>query len=110
MQTFRPTFGAFNQGYVPAIACFNNATVPLGIDFDALITAMQVFVDDHVAPVWGTPAKLVKSTGFIPDHWAMVRPRTKQVDCGVDEHFDELVRRRHADQVVIVERRSAGSS
>ena len=26
----------------------------------------------HVAPVWGTPAKLIKSTDFVKDAWAMV--------------------------------------
>ena len=72
MRTYRPTFGAFNQGDVPTIACFNKATVPLGVDFDALIAAMQIFIDDHVVPVWGTPAKLVKSDDFIPGKWAMV--------------------------------------
>jgi hypothetical protein len=72
MKTTRPTFGAFNQGGVPKIACFNKATIPLGVNFDTLITAMQVFVDKHVAPVWGTPAKLVKSKGFVKDAWAMV--------------------------------------
>jgi hypothetical protein len=70
--TFRPTFGAFNQGDIPSIACFNKAATPLGVDFDALIAAMQAFIDDDIVPVWGTPAKLVKSTGFIPGHWAMV--------------------------------------
>ena len=50
-----PTFGAFNQGEVPTIACFNRAKTPLGVDLDALIAAMQVFVDHHVAPVWATP-------------------------------------------------------
>ncbi len=63
---------AFNQGQVPTIACFNRATVPLGIDFDRLIGAMQSFVDGSFAPVWGTPAKLVKSTGFVKGAWAMV--------------------------------------
>src|SRR5712692_10492745 len=66
------TFGAFNQGGVPTIACFNKATIALGVDFDALIAAMQVFVDKHVAPVWGTPAKLIKSSGFVKGVWAMV--------------------------------------
>jgi hypothetical protein len=65
-------FGAFNQGLVPTIACFNKATVPLGVDFDALIAAMQVFIDKHVVPVWGTPAKLVKTKGFVKGQWAMV--------------------------------------
>lgn len=72
MKTMRPTFGAFNQGELPKIACFNKATVALGVNFDALIAAMQVFVDKHVAPVWGTPAKLIKSKGFVKGAWAMV--------------------------------------
>src|SRR6266852_487572 len=72
METTGPTFGAFNQGGVPTIACFNKATVALGVDFDTLIAAMQVFVDKHVAPVWGTPAKLIKSSGFVKGAWAMV--------------------------------------
>ena len=67
-----PTFGAFNQGTVPTIACFNKATTALGVDFDALIAAMQMYVDKYVAPVWGTPAKLIKSKGFVKGAWAMV--------------------------------------
>ena len=72
MRNGRPTFGAFNQGEVPTIACFNQAQTPLGVDFDALIAAMQVFVDRYVAPVWATPAKLVKSRGYLEGAWAMV--------------------------------------
>ena len=68
----RPTFGAFNQGNVPTIACFNQATVALGVDLDKLIAAIQAFVDRDVAPVWGTPARLAKSTGFVKSQWAMV--------------------------------------
>src|SRR3989442_5456663 len=65
-------FGAFNQGEIPTIACFNKATIALGVDFDALIAAMQVYVDKFVAPVWGTPAKLVMTTGFQKGAWAIV--------------------------------------
>src|SRR5712664_1196126 len=72
MRSARPTFGAFTQGGVPTIACFNKAATPLGVDFDALIAAMQAFVDQHVMPVWGTPAKLVKSKGYVKGAWAMV--------------------------------------
>ena len=68
----RPTFGAFNQGNVPTIACFNQATVALGVDLDKLIAAIQAFVDRDGAPVWGTPARLAKSTGFVKSQWAMV--------------------------------------
>ena len=72
MTSKRQTFGAFNQGGVPTVACFNKAKTSLGVDFDALIAAMQAFVDTHVAPVWGTPAKLIKSKGFVKGAWAMV--------------------------------------
>jgi hypothetical protein len=44
----------------------------MGLDLDALIAALQKFVDTWVAPVWGTPAKLVRSTGFLPRAWAVV--------------------------------------
>jgi hypothetical protein len=41
----KPVLSAFNQGLVvPTIACFNRATVPLGVNFDDLIAAMQVYV------------------------------------------------------------------
>ena len=72
MRAARPTFGAFNQGGVPTIACFNRGSTPLGVDFDALIAAMQAFVDRCVMPVWGTPAKLVKSKGYVKGAWAVV--------------------------------------
>jgi hypothetical protein len=72
MKTHRPTLGAFNQGVKPTIACFNKATVPLGVDLQKLIDAMQVYVDKFVAPVWGTPAKLIKAEDFVDGAWAMV--------------------------------------
>jgi hypothetical protein len=68
----RPLFGAFNTGQTPTIACFNKAKTPLGVDLDALIEAMQVYVDQYVSPVWGTPAKLIKSTDFVKGDWAIV--------------------------------------
>jgi len=64
--------GRSSKVHVPTIVCVNRATVPLGVDFDALIVAMQKFVDEHVAPVWGTRAKLVKSRALVPGKWAMV--------------------------------------
>src|SRR5262245_64622163 len=63
---------AFNQGQVPTIACFNKATVPLGVDLGKLVAAMQAFVDNHFARVWGTPAKLVATKGFVKNAWALV--------------------------------------
>jgi hypothetical protein len=63
---------AFDQGQVPTIACFNKAKTPLGVNLAKLVSAMQTFVDQHVAPVWGTPAKLVKTTDFVKGGWAVV--------------------------------------
>jgi len=68
----KPKFGAFNQGDIPKIAVFNNATIPLGVDLDDLIGAMQVYIDKFIVPVWATPANLVKSNDFIKGAWAMV--------------------------------------
>jgi hypothetical protein len=65
-------FGAFDQGQTPTIACFNQAKTPLGLDLKRLVPALQKFVDTCVVPVWGTPANLVESTGFIPGAWAIV--------------------------------------
>ncbi len=63
---------AFNQGGVPTIAVFNRAQTPLGVDLDKLITALQVYVDKYIAPVWGTPCKLVKTTDYVKGAWAIV--------------------------------------
>jgi hypothetical protein len=62
----------FDRGQIPTVACFNRAKTPLGLDLDKLLAALQKFVDTCVAPVWGTPARLVRSTGFLPDAWAVV--------------------------------------
>ena len=56
----------------PKIACFNLARTALGVEWGALIAALQQYVDHCVAPVWGTPARLVKSRGFVKGAWAMV--------------------------------------
>ena len=71
MPRHKPGRASSGHNHVPTIACFNRAKTPLGADFHALIEAMQRFVDEHLAPVWGTPAKLVKSTGFIKGAWAI---------------------------------------
>jgi hypothetical protein len=63
---------SFDRGQIPTIACVNRATVPLGVDFDALIAALQRFVNEFFAPVWGTHANLVKAANFLPGAWAMV--------------------------------------
>src|SRR2546421_7992370 len=73
MQTARSRFiaAAFDHGQVPTIACFNKATTALGGDFDRRVAALQKFVDQGFVPVWGTPAKLLKTTGFRKGAWAL---------------------------------------
>ncbi len=63
---------AFDKGQIPTIACFNKAKTPLGLDLDKLLAALQKFVNNCVVPVWGTPANLVRSTGFVKGNWALV--------------------------------------
>jgi hypothetical protein len=67
----KPILGAFNQGGKPTIACFNKARTSLGVELGALLDALQEYVDTHVAPIWGTPAKLVESQDFLPNAWAI---------------------------------------
>jgi hypothetical protein len=66
------TLASLNRGAIPTIACFNHARTPLGIEFDTLIRALQAYVSQHVAPVWGTSAQLVKSTGYVTGAWALI--------------------------------------
>jgi hypothetical protein len=63
---------AGGRGAGPKIACINRARTPLGIDFHKLIRALQAFVDECLAPVWGTPATLVPSRKERPGAWTLV--------------------------------------
>ncbi|HEY2134434.1 MAG TPA: hypothetical protein VGH49_01015 [Xanthobacteraceae bacterium] len=56
---------------VPTFACINKARMEPGVDFDRLIPALQVFLDDCFVPIWGTPARLVKATKPQPGAWTM---------------------------------------
>src|SRR5438874_13235341 len=73
MNTARSRFiaAAFDHGQVPTIACFNKATTALRVDFDRLLAALQKFVDQYFVPVWGTPARLLKTAGFRKGAWAL---------------------------------------
>jgi hypothetical protein len=62
----------FNRSVVPTIACVNKSTIGLGVDFDELIPALQKFLDECFVPVWGTPAKLIKTRKTRPGLWNMV--------------------------------------
>lgn len=65
---FRTTFA---HQAVPTIAMINEAKFDLGVDFDALVSALQTFLDECFVPVWGAPAKLIKSTKERAGTWTM---------------------------------------
>ena len=79
---------AFDRGQIPTIACFNRATVPLGVgvDFDRLVATLQQFLDEIFVPVWGTPARLVKTTGFRKGAWALAFLDTADVANALGYH------------------------
>src|SRR5437016_2219959 len=62
---------AFDRGQTPTVACFNKAQTPLGVDFDRMLAVLQKFLDTIFVPVWGTPARLVKTAGFRKGAWAL---------------------------------------
>ncbi len=62
----------FNRDLMPTVVCVNKATADLGVDFDKLVPALQDFLDELFVPVWGTPAKLVKSIDPKPGCWHLV--------------------------------------
>src|SRR5262249_38751986 len=59
-------------GVTPRIVCVNKATLPLGVGFDLLIAALQKYVDEHLAPVWGTQARLVRTTKPRRGDWTLL--------------------------------------
>ena len=83
MRTIR---AAFDRGQVPTIACINTATMDLGVDFTELVAALQKFVTECFAPIWGTEATLVRSTDFIAKAWALVFLDSADVENALGYH------------------------
>jgi hypothetical protein len=63
---------AFKRGATPTIACMNRAKIPLPIKLATLISALQAYVDGHLAPVWGTSANLVEASQPRKDAWTLI--------------------------------------
>lgn len=59
------------QGGSVRIACVNQATVPLGVDFDKLTAALQACYDKFVLPVWGYPVTLYNATKPKSGDWQL---------------------------------------
>jgi hypothetical protein len=43
----------------PTIVCVNEATIPLGVSFDRLVRVLRSFVNEHLAPAWGSVVRVV---------------------------------------------------
>ena len=87
-----PVRAAFDQGQTPEIAVFNKAKTPLGLDLAKLVAALQKFVDDHVVPVWSTPARLVLTDGFKPGAWGVSTRKGKTIYVHVFDWSKDSVR------------------
>ena len=60
------------QGGPVTIACINNATVGLGVDFGKLTAALQACYDTCFVPVWGYPVKLYNTDTAKPSDWQLI--------------------------------------
>ncbi len=56
----------------PVVACIDHSRALSRTEFDGLIGALQVYVDEYVVPVWGTPCELKQANGYLDDAWALV--------------------------------------
>jgi hypothetical protein len=60
-----------DRGQIPTITCIDCSNYAHGVDFKALLGALQKYVDQYFAPVWGTPAKLVLGSEVQPGAWTL---------------------------------------
>jgi hypothetical protein len=62
---------SFGTGERPTVACVNEAKTALGIDFSALVDALQSFVDQYFAPIWGTPCQVTQEAQIPKGAWGL---------------------------------------
>jgi hypothetical protein len=62
----------FDRGQKPAITVVNVAKTDWGVAQAALLAALQKYVDERFAPVWGVPATLASGRAIKKGTWALV--------------------------------------
>jgi hypothetical protein len=87
------------RGSIPTIVCINKTTVDLGVDFASLISALQKYVDKHLAPVWGTPAKLVNTTKPRDSAWTMIFLDTANAIRNLREDLKKIFGKNVVDEI-----------
>jgi hypothetical protein len=68
----KPKSGLSKRASDPTILCVNHATEKLGVDFDRLVAALQKYVDEHFAPVWGIRANIEKAKAPRSGTWTLL--------------------------------------
>jgi hypothetical protein len=62
----------FDRGLKPVITIVNEARTPWGVAQNALVAALQEYVDERFAPVWGVPAALASGSAIKKGTWGLV--------------------------------------
>jgi len=62
----------FDRGQKPVVTVVNEAKTGWGVAPAALVAALQKYVDQRFAPVWGTPATLAAGKAVKKGAWALV--------------------------------------
>lgn len=66
-----PIRGAFDQGIAPTISAIWMANKP-NPAFELMVSALQKYITNCFAPIWGTPATIVPVDNLIPDSWGLL--------------------------------------
>lgn len=86
-------------GITPRIVCINKATITLGVDFGSLIRALQKYVERHLAPVWGTPAKLVRTTKPRRGDWTLLFVDTANAIRSIRAELEKIFGKKVVDEI-----------
>jgi hypothetical protein len=61
----------FDRGQKPVITVVNEAKTSWGVTPSAVVAALQKYVDDRFAPIWGVPATLASGTQIKKGAWGL---------------------------------------
>ena len=62
----------FDRGQKPVVTVVNAAKTNWGVPPSALVAALQKYVDERFAPIWGVPATLASGSAIKLGTWALV--------------------------------------
>jgi hypothetical protein len=62
----------FDRGQKPVITVVNEAKTAWGVAQNALVAALQKYVDERFAPIWGVPATLASASAIKKGTWGLV--------------------------------------